>query len=210
MITDTTDTTTPAPSMSDEQLAEMIIATAYQRESRRRRRTLPRWLGPAMRALPRLLAIVTIANGIIGLLAVVTPLLVMALGETVTRPVYSAYALICPQRDSHTWFIGGEPMAMEQRMVAMYVMAGLAGGLYVVWSRLRRPLPSWGMALGVAPALIDVALSTADIRPSSPFSRLWTGSLGAFVLIWWAYPRFEVELRKAQAHVARLRSGPTP
>ena len=85
-------------------------------------------------------------------------------------------------------------------------VAGLAGGLYVVWSRLRRPLPTWAMLLGVAPVIIDVAISTADIRPSTPSSRLWTGALSAFVLVWWAYPRFEAQLRDVQRHVARLTS----
>jgi uncharacterized membrane protein len=202
------------PPLTDAQasaIAEQIVAAAYRREDeRRRRQPLPRWLGPAMRALPRVLAIVTIANGLIGLLAVATPVLTLALGEAATRPLYRAYALICPQRDSHTWFIAGEPMAMEQRMVAMYLAAGLAGALYIVWSRLRRPLPVWAMLLGVAPALIDVAISTAGVRPSTPSSRLWTGVLAAFVLVWWSYPRFEQQLREVQSHVARLRGGAMP
>lgn len=208
MVTDITPVpgaAEPAPALTDERLAELIVERAYREEDLRRRAPLPRWVAPSMRALPKVLAIVTIANGLLGALAVVAPLLRTALGRTATNWIYAAFSIICPQRDSHTWFIGGEPMAMEQRMVAMYLVAGLAGGLYVVWSRLRRPLPTWAMLLGVAPVIIDVAISTADIRPSTPLSRLWTGSLSAFILVWWAYPRFDAQLRDVQRHVARLR-----
>jgi uncharacterized membrane protein len=197
----------PLSDESDQEIAERIVRSAYERErhAQLRRRTMPRWLGPTMRALPRVLGIVTVVNGAIGLLAVVAPLLRVALGAGVTAPIYSAYAFICPQRPSHTWFIAGEPMAMEQRMVAMYLAFAVAGLLYVAGTRVRQPLPTGLMLLAVAPVLIDVAISTIGLRPSTAMSRLWTGSLSAFAIAWWAYPRFEAQLRVAQDHVARLR-----
>src|SRR5688500_6536152 len=100
--------------MSDEEIAELVVSRANADERRRSRKPLPRWLGPAMRALPKVLALVTVANGLIGLLAVGSPWLRMAFGVAATQPLYSAYSFICPQRDSHTWFIGDTPMAMEQ------------------------------------------------------------------------------------------------
>lgn len=192
---------------NDAELAERIVQDAYERERIRRRqqRPLPRWVRLAMRALPRVLGIVTGVNGVIGLLAVITPFLAMAFGARATAPVYAAYALICPQRPSHTWYIGGEPMAMEQRMVAMYLAFAVAGILYVVWTRLRSPLPTWVMLVAVAPVLIDVAISTAGIRHSTAVSRLWTGSLASFAIVWWTYPRFDQQLRSVVAHVQRLR-----
>lgn len=192
--------------LSDEQLAELIVSRAYDDESRRERKPLPRWLGPAMRALPKVLAIVTVANGLIGLLAVLAPWLRMAAGDAATQPLYSAYSLICPQRDSHTWFIGDVPMAMEQRMVAMYLAFGVAGAAYLFWERFRRPLPTWVMLLSVAPALIDVAISTAGIRHSTEISRLWTGTLASLGIVFWVYPRFDAQLRVVQAKVAELRA----
>lgn len=200
--------------MSDEELAELIVSRAYADEQRRTRKPLPRWIGPAMRALPKVLAITTIANGLIGLLAIVAPWLRMVFGETATRPLYSAYSSICPQRDSHTWFIGDVPMAMEQRMVAMYVAFGVAGAAYLLWERFRRPLPTWAALLAIAPALVDVAISTAEIRPSTDISRLWTGTLGSLGIVFWAYPRFDDQLRVVQERVAALRAAtsriPTP
>jgi uncharacterized membrane protein len=192
-------------SMSDEQIAELIVASAFADERRRTRQPLPRWLGPAMRALPKVLAIVTVANGLIGLLAVISPWLRMALGDAATQPLYTAYSFICPQRDSHTWFIGDVPMAMEQRMVAMYVAFGVAGAAYLLWERFRRPLPTWAALLAIAPALIDVAISTAEIRPSTDISRLWTGTLGSLGVVFWAYPRFDAQLRVVQERVVALK-----
>ncbi len=191
--------------MTDEQLADLIVSRAFADEQRRTRKPLPRWLGPTMRALPKVLAIVTVANGLIGLLAIISPWLRMAFGEAATRPLYSAYSYICPQRDSHTWFIGDIPMAMEQRMVAMYVAFGVAGAAYLLWDRFRRPLPTWAALLAIAPALIDVALSTAEIRPSTDLSRLWTGTLGSLGIVFWTYPRFDALLSITQERVAALK-----
>lgn len=203
------DTTNPTPldtaGMSDEQLAEMIVSRAYDNERLRRREPLPRWLGPTMRALPKLLAIVTVANGFIGLLAIVAPWLRMLFGTAATQPLYVAYSFICPQRDSHTWFIGDVPMAMEQRMVAMYVAFGVAGAAYLLWERVRRPLPTWAALLAIAPALIDVGISTIELRPSTEISRLWTGTIGSLGIVFWVYPRFDEQLSVVQEKVALLR-----
>ncbi|HUG14710.1 MAG TPA: DUF2085 domain-containing protein [Thermomicrobiales bacterium] len=197
---------TPATSgmMTDEEVAEQIVRQAYEREDSRTRRPLAAWVRPTMRILPRLLAITTIANGAIGLLAVVAPFLRMRFGEAATRPIYGAYSYICPQRDDHTWFINGVPMPMEQRMVAMYLAFGVAGLLFVTWSRMRRPLQTWIAALLIAPVVIDVAISTAGILPSTGVSRLWTGALSAYAIVWWSYPRFAERLTAASAHVAAI------
>jgi uncharacterized membrane protein len=193
----------------DQALAEMIVARAWDAErSRKRAQPLPRWVRMSMRAMPRVLGIVTVINGLIGLLAVVSPWLRLLLGDVATAPLYTAYSFICPQRPSHTWFIAGEPMAMEQRMVAMYLAFGVAGLLYVLWSRFRHALPTWVCALGIAPALIDVAISTAGIRPSTAGSRLWTGALAAIVIVWWTYPRFDAKLRETQERLAKRDAAP--
>jgi uncharacterized membrane protein len=192
---------------TDEALAEMIVERAWNTQRERRRANgLPRWARLSLRALPRVLAIVSIANGLIGLLAVVTPFLRHLLGDATTAPIYAAYAFICPQRPSHTWFIGGEPMAMEQRMVAMYLAFGVAGAIYALWQRGGRRfplLPTWLAVVAIAPVFIDVALSTVELRPSTGFSRLWTGTLSAVAIVWWAYPRFDRELTSVRERVTQ-------
>ena len=56
--------------------------------------------------------------------------------------------------------------------------------------------------------LIDVAISTAGVRPSTASSRLWTGALAAIVIVWWAYPRFDAKLRETQARLAKRDAAP--
>lgn len=192
--------------LTAEQREEIKRLIAERQAERRRleQRPLPGWLPVAMRVLPHVLAIVTVLNLFIGLLAVVTPYLGLWFGPAVTDPIYAAYSLICPQRHSHTFHIEGHAMAFEQRDVAVHLGLGLAGVLYPLWSRMRRPLATWVALAMIAPMLIDVALSTAGILPSTWFSRLWTGSLAALAVVWWSYPRFENYLQRVKAHVAHL------
>lgn len=155
-----------------------------------------------MRVLPYVLITVTLVNLLIGLGAVLTPLLAGWFGAAAADPLYGFYALLCPQRPSHTWFIGGHAMAFEQRDVAMYVAFGVTGLLYLCVPWLRRPLTGWGLVLGCAPLFIDVGLSTFGVLPSTWFSRLWTGALASFVIVRWSYPRFDAYLAHVQAYVA--------
>ena len=195
--------------MSDSQPEETDTRREIQRlldERQPRMNALPGWVEPAMRLLPHVLITVTILNLLIGLVAVITPWLATWFGPSVTDPIYSFYALICPQRPSHTWFINGHPMAFEQRDVAMYVGFGVAGLLYLVAPFMRRPLSGGGLVIGCAPLLIDVGLSTVGVVPSTWFSRLWTGSLASFVIVWWSYPRFDNYLERVRSHLVAVRS----
>jgi uncharacterized membrane protein len=193
-------------SITPEQREELQRLLEAKRAERRQARIkpLPGWLPAAMKTLPYTLISVTIMNLFIGGLAVFTPYLGMWFGPAVTDPIYAAYSVICPQRPSHTFFVGGHAMAFEQRDVAVHLGFALAGILYLFWARLRQPLPTWIAIVMIAPMLVDVAISTAGILPSTWGSRLWTGSLAAIAVIWWSYPRFDAYLRKVQVHVTRI------
>ena len=159
-----------------------------------------------MRMLPYVLVTVTILNLLIAVVAILTPYLEMWLGPAVTDPIYVFYSFICPQRPSHTFHIDGHAMAFEHRDISVHAGLGLAGILYLFWDRVRKPLPTWAALAMIAPMLIDVAISSAGILPSTWFSRLWTGGLAGVAVIWWSYPRFDGYLRKVQAHVTRLQA----
>jgi uncharacterized membrane protein len=181
---------------------ERLVSAHRVRQERKR---LPRWTPLALKLLPHVLITVTILNALIGFVAIVTPWLTGWFGTGFTDPIYRAYSFICPQRPSHTWFIDGRPMAFEQRDVAMHLGFALAGFLYAfrtAW--LRRPLPTTLFVLGILPLFIDVAISTLDIRPSTPFSRLWTGLFCSFVIVWWSYPRFDGYLEEVRRKARRL------
>lgn len=194
----------PATSTAPEAAVPAEIELLIRSRRETRRKPVPGWVPVAMRALPHVLITVTLVNLFIGVLAALTPLLGMLFGTAVTDPIYSAYSLICPQRHDHTFTLGGYEMAFEQRDLAMHIGFGVVGLLYLRVRRLRSPLPTLLFVAGVAPLLIDVALSTAGILPSTWFSRTWTGVLASLVIVWWSYPRFEHYLAKVQRHVQAL------
>ncbi len=166
--------------------------------------SLPPWVPFTMRLLPWTLLTVTIVNGLIGILAILTPLLAAQFGEAVADPLYAAYANICPQRPSHTFFLLGHPMAFEQRDLSMHLGFALAGLLYMRAGFLRRPLPTWFLIAGLAPMLVDVVLSTIGTLPATAISRTWTGGLAGFVVVWWSYPRYDAMFARVQQHVALI------
>lgn len=194
----------PATSTAPESVVPAEIDRLIRSRQETRRKPVPGWVPVAMRVLPHVLITVTMVNLFIGVLAALTPLLSAWFGTAVTEPIYSAYSLICPQRHDHTFHMEGGAMAFEQRDLAMHIGFGVVGLLYLRVRRLHAPLPTLLFIAGVAPLLIDVALSTACILPSTWFSRSWTGVLASLVIVWWSYPRYERYLARVQNHVRAL------
>ena len=166
---------------------------------------LPRWLPFALAVLPFVLISVTIINGMIGVIAIVTPLLAAGSWSGVSDAIYHAYSFICPQRPDHTFFLNGHPMAFEQRDLSMHLGFAAVGLLYLRVRFLRQPLSHVWLAAGLAPMLIDVFISTVGLLPATAISRTWTGALASFVIVWWSYPRYDAMLAKVQQHVERIR-----
>lgn len=166
---------------------------------------LPRWLPFALAVLPFVLISVTIINGMIGLIAIVTPLLAGGAWSGISDGIYQAYSFICPQRPDHTFFLDGHPMAFEQRDLSMHLGFAAAGLLYLRVRFLRQPLSTVWLVAGLAPMLIDVLISTIGLLPATAISRTWTGALASFVIVWWSYPRFDAMLVNVQRHVERIR-----
>lgn len=167
---------------------------------------LPRWLPVALALLPFVLISVTAINGLIGLIAIITPLLAAGSWSGLSDGLYHAYSFICPQRPDHTFFLSGHPMAFEQRDLSMHIGFAVAGLLYLRVRFLRRPVSTVWLVVGVAPMLIDVAISTVGLLPATAISRTWTGALASFFIVWWSYPRFDAMLVKVQDHVEKIRS----
>ncbi len=110
--------------------------------------------------------------------------------------IYQAYLLLCPQRPGHSFYLWGEKVALEQRVLAIYT-AALFGGL--LYGRLRnklRPL-DWPVAgLLSLPMLIDVLSQTVGLRDSDWLWRTTTGALFGLTVCWWAFPRLDGCLRQ--------------
>ncbi len=165
---------------------------------------IPAWLPVSMALLPFVLIAATVINGLIGVVAIVTPLLAAQGWMGLADGLYTAYSFICPQRPDHTFFVAGYPMAFEQRDLSMHLGFAVAGLMYLRFDLIRRPLPHLWLALGVTPMLIDVAISTLGWLPATAISRTWTGALASFVIVWWSYPRFDAMLAGVRRHVALI------
>jgi len=99
--------------------------------------------------------------------------------------------LLCPQRPSHSFFLFGYPLALEQRMLAIFGGLLLGGLLYAPLRDRLRPLGWRPLVLLNAPLLVDVLSQTAGLRDSTGPWRVATGLLGALAAAWWAYPRLQ-------------------
>lgn len=200
MTTDIDPDSTPF----DDAEVEAMIDRLWQ--AQRPVPSLPGWLPAAMALLPHVLIAVTVINGLIGIIAILTPLLAAQGWTGLTDGIYSVYGLICPQRPDHTFFLAGHPMAFEQRDLSMHLGFALAGLMYLRVDFIRRPLSHLWLVLGLAPMLIDVAISTLGWLPATAISRTWTGALASLVIVWWSYPRFDAMLDEVRLHVERVRA----
>ncbi|MHB1417359.1 MAG: DUF2085 domain-containing protein [Chloroflexota bacterium] len=109
--------------------------------------------------------------------------------------IYNAYLLLCPQRPSHSFFLWGQKVALEQRVLVIYA-AMLVAGLLLSLLRTRVRALDWRLALllGV-PMLIDVLSQTVGYRDSDWLWRATTGAVFGLAVVWWAFPRIDECLR---------------
>ena len=123
--------------------------------------------------------------------AALAPLL-RAVGWTpLATLLYLAYRPMCPQRPSHSFFIAGYQMALEQRMVAIFGGLLLGGLCFALLRDRLRPL-NWRLVVLLnLPMLVDVLSQTVGLRGSTWQWRVATGLLGSLAVVWWAYPYLE-------------------
>lgn len=137
------------------------------------------------------LALANAGAALILLGAVAAPLLSLAGLESSSRAIHTVYRLLCPQRPSHSFYLLGAQLALEQRMLAMFA-AALLGGLLFALVRERVPLVDWRpVAATAVPFLWDVLSQTAGLRDSDWANRAWTGMLVTLAVVWWLYPRLD-------------------
>jgi len=103
----------------------------------------------------------------------------------------AAYSLVCPQRPTHSYFLLGHQVALEQRNLAMLV-AVLIGGLVYAIRRDRLTALGWvPLTLLAVPITWDVLSQTVGLRDSDWFTRSWTGALFSLGFAAFAYPRID-------------------
>lgn len=123
-----------------------------------------------------------------------------ALGLTAAAStIRTTYLWLCPQRPSHSYFVLGYQVALEQRMLAIFAVQLACGLVYsAVRSRIQ-PLSSMVFVLVSLPLAWDVLSQSLGVRDSDWVARTWTGALFAAASVAWLYPRFD-EFLPGNAH----------
>lgn len=146
-------------------------------------------------------------NGLVVVGAVLPPLLRVLGWTPLATLLYWSYRPICLQRPSHSFFLFGHQLALEQRMVAIFGGLLLGGLLFAPLRGHLRPLDWRLLVLLNLPMLVDGLSQTVGLRDSTWYWRTSTGLLGSLAVVWWAYPyverAFAAEARRIVEEVAR-------
>ena len=139
-----------------------------------------------------------VTNGAAGLLLVgaILPPVLDTLGlDAAAATIRAAYQVICAQRPSHSFFLFGYQLALEQRMLAIDA-AQLVGGLLYAGRRGRVAPLGWGpLAVLTLPIAWDGFSQMLGLRDSDWLTRSWTGGLFALASVAATYPRVDRLLR---------------
>jgi uncharacterized membrane protein len=111
--------------------------------------------------------------------------------DLVATIVYGYYRFQCPQRPSHSFFLFGEKMRMEQRMVAIYSAWFVAGMTFTAVRHHLRPLSNLALCAASLPIAVDLGTQMIGLRSGVWGMRVLTGGLFAVATMWWALPRAE-------------------
>ena len=135
--------------------------------------------------------------------ALATPILAYAGYSSVALDLHQMYLFLCPQRPSHSYFLLGHQLALEEREIAMFT-AQLVGGLVYgkLRARLRIEVNSIVFVALSLPLAWDVLSQTLAVRSSDWFTRSWTGAIFMVAFAFWFYPRLERERPGAHSSVA--------
>ena len=134
---------------------------------------------------------VTVLFGLLTVTAFVQPLLSAARIEPLASGLFTFLSVLCLQRPSHSFFILGHQMPVEQRLVALYTGLALAGGSYL---RLRGRVRGLDIRAGLllaAPITADGLRGVLSAVDSDPLTRTWTAAAFALGFVWVVYPRLD-------------------
>lgn len=132
----------------------------------------------------------TLAGLYVGL-PVMAPILVWLGLSGLAEVIYFIYSYLCHQLPQRSFFIVGNQVAFCQRDVSIYGSIFIAGLAYATTGRRWRPLPWWGAALMILPALTDGSIQLSGPYESTWYARVITGTLVGVGTVWFLYPRFE-------------------
>ncbi len=146
------------------------------------------------------LLLFNVVNGLIFAGTFIVPLL-NKLGQTgMAGTLFRYYRILCVQNPSHSYFIFGYQMAMDQRMTAIFGAIFVSGIVFSLVGKDVRPL-SWRLyVLFLVPIAVDGFTQLFGWRESNWQLRTITGVLFGVANVWLAVPQL-------QTYMALLQSG---
>jgi uncharacterized membrane protein len=115
--------------------------------------------------------------------------------------LYTSFGFMCHQMPERSFTLFGEQMALCHRMTAIYVSSFVGGVGYAIVRNRLSPLSFRALMIMSAPMAIDGFTQLFGLRESVWELRLFTGSLFALGVMWFALPRLETGFREIQTVV---------
>jgi uncharacterized membrane protein len=134
-------------------------------------------------------------------LPVLSPFLKSRGLEFAGQLIFAAYRVACHQRPERSFFIFGHQMAYCQRDTATYTTVVLAGIAYALLRPRVRGLSLKAAALLVLPMAVDGTGQFFGLWTSTWWSRVITGALFGFALVWLVYPLIDEGLAEARKEI---------
>jgi uncharacterized membrane protein len=180
--------------------ARRAAAARHAARVERSRSRVHRGYGAAVWGAAHWLLIVNLANALVLLGTVLAPWLRAHGYDGPAAALYDFYRLQCLQRPDHSFFLFGERLGMEQRMLAIYAGWLAAGLAFVLLRDSIQPLSLMVVGLASLPMVADIASQMIGLRDSDWSWRVSTGLLFAVASAWWVFPwldRAEVMMTRA-------------
>jgi uncharacterized membrane protein len=133
------------------------------------------------------LLVANLSNAATAIGALLSPFLIAQGFTGLGRAIFTIYHLICAQNPGRSYFLFGYQMALDQRMIAIYVAATAAGLAYVPLRARFKPLPWRIYLMLIAPMAIDGFTQLFGWRQSSWQLRTATGGLFGIASVLWLY-----------------------
>jgi uncharacterized membrane protein len=150
------------------------------------------------------LALATILNAVCLASAFAAPLLILAGWDGPGNLLYSLFHYVCAQDPQHSFYIGGQPMCICERCLAIYGGMFLAGLVFYLLRAKLKPLKTWQFCLFFCPPIaLDSLTQLFGWRESNWELRFISGGWFAIGACWTLYPLVEAKMGGLKRWAAR-------
>lgn len=135
--------------------------------------------------------LLNIVAALFAILPILAPILLAEGYRMLGDSIYRAFSLICSQIPSHSFYIMGYQMGVDERCFSIYSGLFILGLGYGLSKKAIRPATIPEFVILSLPMAVDGFTQLFGWRQSTWELRVITGSLFAAGVAWLAYPRLE-------------------